>query len=70
LKEKTMQAAKEGKGGKIPLAGHTRQKNKDPEEKRRATRPVEGAQTGSQGLGYLKDTDKAAGKSGRPKRGR
>jgi hypothetical protein len=67
LKEKTMQASKEGTPRKTPPAGHNRRKNADPEQERRPVKPVESAQTGSQGLGYLKGTDK--GKAVRPKRG-
>ena len=65
-----MQAAKEGKSGPPPPAGHNRRKNADPEEERRPVKPVEGAQTGSEGLGYLKDADTARSKTGKPKRGR
>jgi len=63
-----MQAAK-GKTGRTPPAGHNRRKNTDPEETRDPVKPVEGAQTGSQGLGYLKDAGRA-GNTGRQKPGR
>jgi hypothetical protein len=63
-----MQAAKEGKGGKTPAAGDNRRRNAGP-EKKRAIEPVEGAQTGSQGLGYLKKPTDRAGKGG-PRRGK
>jgi hypothetical protein len=48
-----MQATNEGKSGKTPPAGGDRRRNAGP-EKKRAIEPVEGAQTGSEGLGYLK----------------
>ena len=52
-----MQAAKE-RSGKAPPAGDNRRKDVDPEKKRRTVKPVEGAQTGSEGLGYLTDGDR------------
>jgi hypothetical protein len=65
-----MQATKEGKSARIPPAGHNRRKNADPEEERRPVKPVEGAQTGSEGLGYLKDADTAGSKTGKSKHDR
>jgi hypothetical protein len=64
-----MQATKEGKSGKTPPAGHDRRKNTDPEEARLPAKPVEGAQTGSEGLGHLKKPadDAGKGRSGRRK---
>ncbi|MDN5927546.1 MAG: hypothetical protein L0I29_10765 [Hyphomicrobiales bacterium] len=64
-----MQATKEEKSGKAPPAGHNRRQNTERQRDRRSVEPIEGARTGSQGLGYLKDTDKK-GNTGRPKRGR
>ena len=63
-----MQVTK-GKAAENPPAAHDRCKNADPEKARDPVEPVEGVQTGSQGLGYLKDAGRA-GNTGRQKRGR
>jgi hypothetical protein len=42
------------KSGKAPPTGHNRRNNAEPEKTRENVKPVEGAQTGSEGLGYLK----------------
>jgi hypothetical protein len=63
-----MQAAKEGKSGKTPPAVDNRRRNAGP-QKKRAIEPVEGAQTGSGGLGYLekpaKDTRRGGSRRGK-----
>jgi hypothetical protein len=50
--EKVMRKPK--KSGKTPLVGDNRRKNAEPEKRAEADKPDEGAQTGSEGLGYLK----------------
>jgi hypothetical protein len=54
-----MQAGKERRGGNAPPAGDNRRSNVDPAKKRRKIEPVEGSQTGSEGLGYLEEPDNA-----------
>jgi hypothetical protein len=56
-----MQAGKERRGGKAPPAEDNRRSNVDPAKKRRKIEPAEGSQTGSEGLGYLKEPDDAKG---------
>jgi hypothetical protein len=64
-----MQAAKDRAGHKSLSEGRDRQSNADPARKRRKIEPVEGAQTGSEGLGYLekpaKDTDTGGARRGK-----
>jgi hypothetical protein len=57
-----MQAAKEKPERRSPPAGDNRRSNADRQKKARKIEPVEGPQTGSEGLGYLKEPDEAEGK--------
>jgi len=56
-----VQAERKERGGKQPPAGDNRRSNADPEKKRRIAKPVEGAQTGSEGLGYLEKPGESPG---------
>ncbi|MBN9069378.1 MAG: hypothetical protein J0H60_23795, partial [Rhizobiales bacterium] len=50
-----MQATKEKLERRTPPAGDDRRSNADRKKKPRKIEPVEGSQTGSEGLGYLKE---------------
>jgi hypothetical protein len=63
-RSKTMQAAKDRAGHRSPSEGRDRKSNADPARKRRTIEPVEGAQTGSEGLGYLEKPADDAKKGG------
>ena len=57
-----MQAAGEKPERRPPPAGDNRRSNADRKKKVRQIEPVEGAQTGSEGLGYLKKEPQGNGK--------
>jgi hypothetical protein len=56
-----MQAAKEKPERRSPPAGDDRRSNADRKKKPRKIEPVEGSQTGSEGLGYLKEPEETEG---------